>query len=182
MKQVDLSKYSNKCYKAGAFIKRVFWYITSLIFFNSGFPYPSNLKVFLLKIFGAGVGSNVNIKHEINIKYPWFLKIGNNVWLGQGVWIDNLAFVEIGDNVCISQGVVIFTGNHNYKRESFDLITKAVVIEDGVWLGGKSIICPGVIIKDHAVIMAGSVVTHDTEAYKIYQGNPAKAIHQRIIE
>jgi len=182
MKQVDLSKYSNKFYNPGNLFKRAFWYIINIIFFSSAFPYPSGLKVMLLRIFGAEIGSNVIIKPGIYIKYPWFLKIAKSVWIGQGVWIDNLTSVMIGSNVCISQGAVIFTGNHNYKLESFDLITKPVIIEDGVWLGAKCIVCPGVIVKSHSVIMVGSVVTHDTQAYKTYQGNPAEAIRERIIE
>jgi len=38
-------------------------------------PYPSRIKVFILKIFGAKVGENIVIKPNVNIKYPWFLKL-----------------------------------------------------------------------------------------------------------
>ena len=182
MKRVDLNRYSSKDYKPGGLIKRIFWYIINSVIFKSTFPYPLSLKIFFLRLFGAKIGNGVIIKPEIDIKYPWFLEIGNYTWIGQGAHIDNLVLVKIGNNVCVSQGAAIFTGNHNYKLESFDLVTKAVIIEDGVWLGAKSIVCLGVIIKEHSVVTVGSVVTHDMEAYKIYQGNPAKAIRNRIIE
>jgi len=97
------------------------------------------------------------------------------------VWIDNLAKVEIGDNVCISQGAYLLTGNHNYKEETFDLIVKEIIIEDGVWIGAKSIVCPGVRLKTHSILTVGSVLTSDAEEYTIYQGNPAKSIRKRII-
>jgi len=182
MGQVDLGRYSNNNYVPGGFAKRILWYIFSRVFFKTFFPFPSGLKLFLLNLFGARIGKSVIIKVNVNIKYPWFLEIGNNTWIGEGSWIDNLVKVKIGNNVCISQGVCIFTGNHNYKKETFDLIVSQVIIEDGSWLGAKSIICPGVNVKSHCVITVGSVLTNDTEAYKIYQGNPAKIIRDRVIE
>ena len=42
------------------------------------------------------------IKSNVNIKYPWFFRIGKNSWIGEGAWIGNLADVTMGDNVCIS--------------------------------------------------------------------------------
>lgn len=140
------------------------------------------MKCWLLRCFGAKVGKGVNIKPSVNIKYPWRLTIGNYSWIGENVWIDNLDEVVIGDNCCISQGVLLLCGNHNYKKSSFDLITGKIVLEDGVWLGAKSIVCPGVTIKTHAVLVVGSVAIKDLKSYTIYQGNPAFPIRTRVIE
>ena len=74
------------------------------------------------------------------------------------------------------------TGNHNYKKQSFDLIVKPIIIEDGVWVGAKAVVCPGVTLRTHSVITAGSVVTKNTEPYTIYQGNLAVQVKKRIIE
>lgn len=182
MKRVDLGKFSNSWYKPGNKLKRVVWYLINVAFFKSSIPYPNKLKVLLLKLFGAKVGRGIVIKPNVNIKYPWFLEIGNNVWVGEDAWIDNLTFVKIGSNVSISQGAFILTGNHNYKKETFDLITDPIVIEDGVWIGAKVIICPGVTLKTHSVITVGSVVTKNTEPYTIYQGITAEPIRKRIVE
>jgi len=182
MAEVNLSKYSVKDYHSGSFIKRLLWYIINRAFFKTSFPFPSKLKIFLLNMFGGEIGKDVIIKMHINIKYPWFLKVGDNSWIGEGSWIDNLTWVRIGRNVCISQGASIFTGNHNYKKKTFDLITNQVIIEDGSWIAAKAVICPGVTVKSHCVVTVGSVVTNDTKAYKVYQGNPAQIIRDRIIE
>jgi len=181
MKKVDLSKFDNSWYKAGSIIKRVLWYISNFIFFKTLIPYPYKLKVFILRFFGAKVGKNVVIKPDVNIKFPWFLEIGDNVWIGESAWIDNLTWVKIGNNVCISQGAYICTGNHNYKKESFDLIVKPVIIEDGVWIGAKSVVCPGITIASHSVLVAGGVLTKNTQPYSIYKGNPAEFIRKREI-
>ncbi len=182
MKMVDLSKYDNSWYNPGNKIKILIWYFINLLFFKTSIPYPSKIKVLLLRIFGAKIGKNVVIKPCVNIKYPWFLKIGDNVWIGENVWIDNLTNVEVGNNVCISQGAYIFTGNHNYKTQTFDLIIKPVIIEDGVWIGAKAIVCPGVRCKSHSVLSVGSVATKDLEEYTVYQGNPADPKRKRTID
>jgi putative colanic acid biosynthesis acetyltransferase WcaF len=117
----------------------------------------------------------------VNIKYPWKLVIGDYSWIGEDVWIDNLEQVIIGSNVCISQGAMLLTGNHNYKKSSFDLITREITLEDGVWIGAKSIVGPGVRCGSHSILAVGSFTSKDLDAYVIYQGNPAAKIRNRII-
>lgn len=181
-KIVRLDQYDNAWYQPGSFLKRSAWYLVNLFIFKSSFPYPQALRRFLLRSFGAIVGKNVGLKPNVNIKYPWFLEIADNVWIGEKVWIDNLDRVKIGSHVCISQGAYLLTGNHDYKKESFDLMIAPITIENGVWVGAKAVICPGVALGTHSVVTAGSVVKTDTEPYSIYQGNPAVAVGQRIIK
>ena len=135
-----------------------------------------------MRTFGAKIGENVTIKPKVNIKYPWFLKISDNVWIGENVWIDNLTQVTISSNVCISQGAMLLCGNHNYKKSTFDLMLGEIVLEEGVWIGARSVVCPGVTCKSHSVLTVGSVATSDLEAYSIYQGNPARKVKDRIIK
>jgi putative colanic acid biosynthesis acetyltransferase WcaF len=153
----------------------------SRFFFNTSLPWPYKVKSLILKLFGAKVGDGLIVKPHVTIKYPWFLDVGNHVWFGEGAWIDNLARVQIGDQVCISQGAYLMTGNHDYSMETFDLRLGPIVIEDGAWVGAKAIVGPGVTMKSHSVLTAGSVANHNTEAYKIYQGNPAQMRRERVI-
>lgn len=179
--QVDLSTYNNNWYKPGTALKRLLWHYINLLFFKSGMLPVYGLKVFLLKLFGAKIGKSVYIKPYVNIKYPWFLTVGNNVWIGEDVWIDNLASVKIGNNVCISQGALLLTGSHNHTTTSFGLIIKPIILEDAVWVCAKSIVCSGVTCYTHSIISAGTVVTQNCDAYGIYKGNPALKIKIREI-
>ncbi len=161
---------------------RFLWYFINIIFFKSSlFPFNS-LKLFLLRLFGCSLGKGVVIKPNVNIKYPWKLSLGNYVWIGEQVWIDNLDNVTIGNNVCISQGAILICGSHDYKKPSFDLITKEIILNDGVWVGTKSIILPGVVAESHAILSAGSVMSKNLENYTIYRGNPAKKVGLRTIK
>lgn len=160
-------------------IKYFSWYFVSLIFFENGFTPSSNIKVLILKFFGAQIGKKCVIKPFVKIKYPWKLKLGDYVWLGEKVWIDNLDFVKIGSSVCVSQGAYILTGSHDMNSTSFDLITKPVLIEDGVWICAKSIVLPGVLCKSDSVLSSGSVAKFDLDSKGIYSGNPAILIKKK---
>lgn len=81
----------------------------------------------------------------------------------------------------IALGAMILTGNHNYKSVRFETIFGPVTIEDGVFIGAKSIVCPNVICRSHSVLAAGSVATSTLKEYGIYQGNPAEYKKERII-
>lgn len=121
-------------------------------------------------------------KPSINIKFPWKLSIGNYCWIGENVWIDNLDFVTIEDNVCISQGAFLLTGNHNYKRTTFDLVTGTITLKQGCWVGAKSVVCPNIICYENSILSVSSVATKNLEANKIYAGNPAVEIRERLVE
>ncbi len=179
--KVILTKYNNSWYKPGNNFKCLLWYFTNVIFLKNGLNPSSKIKVLALKCFGAKIGRDVVIKPGVSIKYPWFLEIGNHVWIGENVWIDNLSTVKIADNVCVSQGAMLLCGNHNYKKESFDLIVESIVLEEGSWVGAKSIVGPGVILHSHAILAVNSVANKNLESYYIYQGNPAVKTRKRTI-
>lgn len=179
---VFLKSYQNKDYNPGSRLKILVWYFCNRLFLNTNIPYPSSLKVSLLRFFGAKIGEGLVLKPKVNIKYPWFLEIGNYVWVGEQVWIDNLAQVKIGDNVCISQGAMLLCGNHDYKKSTFDLITGTITLQDGVWIGAKAVVCPGVVCESHSILSVNSVANKKLAAYTIYQGNPAIEIRKRTID
>lgn len=180
--KTDLSTYDNKWYHPGSKVKIMAWYVFNELFLKNPLNISSGLKVFCLKLFGAKIGKGVVIKPHINIKYPWKLSVGDNCWIGEGVWIDNLDEVIIEANVCVSQGAFLLCGNHNYKKQGFDLMTAPIVLKEGSWVGAKSIVGPGVTLKSHSVLALGSVTSDDLEAFGIYRGNPAVKIKVRTID
>lgn len=181
-KQTDLSKFNNRWYKPGGPVfLHIFWYLANAWFLKSWIP-GSGWRVFLLQLYGAKIGRGVTIKPHVNIKYPWKLSVGDHCWIGENVWIDNLGNVEIGNNSCISQGALLLCGNHNYKKVSFDLMVGDITLEEGCWVGAKSLVTGGVIMHSHSVLSAGSVATSALDAYGIYAGNPATKVRERVIE
>jgi putative colanic acid biosynthesis acetyltransferase WcaF len=160
----DLSTFSSRDFDRGASrVKEGLWIICSNLLFRTKWPMPSALRCFFLRLFGAKIGRAVVIRSGVHITFPWRLTIGNHVWIGEDVRILNLADVTIGSNVCISQQAFLCTGNHDYKKPTFDLITKPIEIADSVWIAARAFIAPGVKIDANNIIRAGSVVTKSLE-------------------
>jgi putative colanic acid biosynthesis acetyltransferase WcaF len=180
MKQVNNALYKTTLVIGASKLKQVAWYLVNMFIINSPVP-GSGFRVFFLRQFGATIGTGVVIKPHVNIKFPWKLIIGNFSWIGERVWIDNLDFVTIGQSVCISQGAFLLTGNHDFKKVTFDLITAPVNVEDGVWIGAAAIVCPGVQCGTHAVLSVAAVAAKDLQPYGIYKGNPAEKMAERTI-
>ncbi|SFI83230.1 CatB-related O-acetyltransferase [Myroides guanonis] len=99
----------------------------------------------------------------------------------------------IGNFVCIGAEVIILMGGNNtHRMDWFSLypfkesIVESyqqkgdTIIDDGAWLGIRSVIMPGVTIGEGAVVAAGSIVTKNVPAYSIVGGNPAKVIGSRF--
>lgn len=180
--KVNLSTFTTGNFNKGASsLKIVLWYFVNALIVRASWNPFMGIKIILLRVFGAKIGKGLVIKNNVCIKYPWKLTIGDNVWLGENCWIDNLDFVTIGNNVCISQGAMLLTGNHDYTLSTFDYRNAPIVIEEGVWIGAKAVICPGVTANSHAILTVGSIATKNMENYGIYQGNPALLIRKRNI-
>lgn len=153
--------------------------LVSALFFRHSLAVGTSIKKFWLQRFGASVGKGLVLKPSVNIKYPWFLHIGDDVWIGEDVWIDNLAQVTIGNNVCLSQGAMLLTGNHNFKLPTFDLMVQPIIINNGAWVGAKAVICPGAVVSENAVITVASVLSGTAVPNGIYKGNPAAFVKHR---
>ena len=162
-------------------LKQFCWYFTNVLFFKNSLNISSGLKVFLLKLFGANIGTGVVIKPCVNIKFPWKLSIGNHSWIGEEVWIDNLSEVLIGNNVTVSQGVLILTGGHDHSKETFDFISLPVALEDGVWIGARAVVYGGVTCYTHSILGISAVAENNLNPYTIYKGNPAVPVLKRSV-
>ena len=178
--RTDLSVYDNSWYSPGrGGAVRGLWYMVNALFFINPLNPFSGFKVFLLKAFGAKIGKGVVIKPGVNIKYPWNIEIGDYTWIGEKVWMDSLGPTIIGRHCCLSQGAMLLNGNHNYARPTFDLSVEPIVLEDGVWIGARSLVAPGVTCHSHSVLAVMSVASSDLQAYGIYRGNPAVKVRER---
>ena len=178
---IRLSSYSNSEFDRGAPAwKEALWWVFRSLLFAPWFPVPSVLKVAVLRSFGASVGTDVVIRSRVNITFPWKLEIGDHVWIGDEVMILSLAPVRIGANSCISQRAFICTGSHDYRKDSFDLVTLPVSIGESCWVGANVFIGPGVDIAPGSVCAAGAVVVKSVGPHQVVGGNPARMISSSL--
>jgi putative colanic acid biosynthesis acetyltransferase WcaF len=180
---IRLKHYDNSWYDpGGGLLKRAAWFFLGQPILRAAWIPSSRLRVGLLRMFGATIGSGVVIKPAVDVKYPWHLVVGDHCWIGERTWIDNLTTVRIGSDVCVSQGVYFCTGNHDWTDPHFGLRVKRIQIGDGAWVGARSILTPGTILGSGAVAAAGSVVVGSIPDFEIYAGNPAHYVKSRIMK
>ncbi len=150
------------------------WYVLKCLVLLSPLPWPSAMRVALLRLFGARVGRGVNIKPRVNIHFPWKLEIGDHAWVGEEVFILNFEPVTIGSNACISQRAFLCTGNHDFRDPAFSYRNAPITIGEGAWVGACVFVGPGVEIGAETVVAAGAVVTRSLPPNTLCSGNPAR--------
>jgi maltose O-acetyltransferase len=113
--------------------------------------------------------------------YGYNIEIGKNFYANHNCIILDVNKVKIGDNVMFAPNVQIYTATHplNAKeRISGKEMGYPIEIGDNVWIGGGSIVCPGVKIGKNTTIAAGSVVVKDIPENVLAGGNPCRVIRE----
>ena len=180
MSKIRLRDYDNSWYRPGrSALWRGLWFFVGLPILRSHLIPSSGLRVWLLRRFGARIGTGVVIRMGVNVKYPWHLQIGDETWVGEDCWIDNLTSVRIGSNCCISQGAYLCTGNHDWSDPNFGLVLAPIEMADGSWAGARSLLAPGATLGEGAVAAAASLITGHVPPFEIFAGNPAVFVKKR---
>ena len=113
------------------------WYAVKVVFFLTALPWPSRMKVAVLRRFGARIGTGVIIRQRVNIHMPWKLSIGDHCWIGEEAWILNFEPVTMGSHCTISQRAFLCTGNHDYRSSDMKYRNASISIGDGAWVGAQ---------------------------------------------
>lgn len=155
------------------------WGACELLFVTNPWQISSSLRVKVLRLFGAEIGSGVVFRPRTRVKFPWKLKVGDRSWIGEGVWIHNQDIVKIGSDVVISQETFITTGSHAH-RQNMALVTKPIAIESGVWITSRCMVLGGSTIGRSSLIKPMSIVAGSIPENSIAQGNYAIKIGLRF--
>ena len=135
----------------------------------------------LLKELLGKTGENLMIEAPFHCDYGWNIEVGENFFANYNLTILDVGRVTIGSNVQIAPNVSIYTAGHPIHPDSRNSGYEygiPVTIGNSVWIGGNTVILPGVTIGDNVVIGAGSVVTKDIPANRIAAGNPCRVIRE----
>lgn len=139
----------------------------------------SGIAEVVKKLLGRSEGAFINP--------PFYCDYGSHIEVGRGFFanynctIIDVARVTFGDNCMLGPNVAIYTAGHpiypSVRNSSYEY-GKAVQVGDNVWLGGNTVVCPGVKIGSNTVIGAGSVVTCDIPCWCVAAGNPCRVIRK----
>lgn len=147
--------------------------------FNNCNPNDEIRKKSLLKKLIPNIGKNYRIKQPFFCDYGYNIYIGDNFFANYNCTILDVASVTIGNNVKLAPNVSILTAAHPIdpiiRNTNYEFGIN-INIGNNVWIGGNTVILPGVKIGNNCVIGAGSVVTKNIPSDAIAVGNPCKVI------
>lgn len=113
--------------------------------------------------------------------YGFNIEVGKNFFANYNCTMLDVAKITIGENCFMASNVAIYTAGHPIHPDSRNSMYEygiPVTIGDNVWIGGNTVICPGVTIGSNCVIGAGSVVTKDIPDWSVAAGNPCRVIRK----
>jgi len=113
--------------------------------------------------------------------YGSHIEVGKNFFANYNCTMLDVGMIRIGDNVQLAPNVAIYTAGHPVHPATRNTQYEYgidVAIGNNVWIGGNTVICPGVSIGDNTVVGAGSVVTRDIPSWVVAAGNPCRVIRK----
>lgn len=130
------------------------------------------------ELFGS-VGKNCFVEPTFRCDYGYNIHVGDNFYANFDCILLDVCKITIGNNCMLAPRVCIYSATHPLDaptRISLLEYGKPVTIGNNVWIGGSSVILPGVTIGDNVVIGGGSVATKDIPDNVVAAGNPARIL------
>lgn len=163
----------------------IFSYASSLMWLIMDL-FPRLIRNLFFKLVFKQFGRRTMIDYKCYVRYPWRVKIGNNVSINRGCELyssirSEHGYIVLENNVVLGPKVTIFAAGHDYTSIELPDTSAPVVICQYAWIGGNTTILPGVVIGEGAVVGAGSIVTKSIPPYTIAVGNPARVIKNRVL-
>jgi acetyltransferase-like isoleucine patch superfamily enzyme len=120
------------------------------------------------------VGDYATFYPGVFIPGPGHLRIGHNLWMGKDAILDAQGDTQVGNNVGIGAGAQLWSHSsfgsllegHRFQRSG------GLLVEDHVWIAPGVQVAP-VRLAERSMLLMGAVVTHATEANRVYAGVPA---------
>jgi acetyltransferase-like isoleucine patch superfamily enzyme len=147
---------------------------------------PPLIRRYILNLIVGKYPKTSYIDYKVYMRYPKKVIIGEYTTINRGATLIGSYYnknteIRIGNNVAIGPYCTFYSAGHDYRYLNLPDIAQSIIIEDNVWIGGRTVILPGVRLGEGCIIGAGSIVTKDVSPWCVAVGNPAKVINKRKI-
>lgn len=133
---------------------------------------------YVLRVFGARIGSGALIYPSVKIWAPWNLEVASDATVGWGCELYNVDVIRIGREAVVSQYAYVCTSTHDFRNE-FQLMAAPIDIGANAWIAAGAFIGPGVSVGEGAVVGARCVAFRSVEPWSVVVGNPAQPVGTR---
>lgn len=163
-------------------LERLAWRLAWGLLARATPPQLAAWRRFVLRLFGARVGTGAKVYGSARIWLPRNLELGEGALVGPGAELYNQGRITIGAHCVISQRAFLCASTHRVADLDFALETRPIALGRGCWIAAEAFVGPGVTIGDGAVLAARGALFEDAEPMGIYRGNPATLVGQRRFE
>jgi len=168
-------------YSARNRLARALWGVAYILLFR---PSPRPLhgwRRFLLKLFGAKLGTKAKVFSSARVFAPWNLTMGDYSTIAPDVDCYSAGPISIGSHSTVSQYSYLCGATHDFEHPNMVLTTSTITIGSQVWVCADVFVGPGVTIGDGVVVGARSSVFGDLPPWMVCTGSPARPRRPRVI-
>lgn len=135
-----------------------------------------------------GLPSGCRMRENAKIISPDKLEIGENVWIGEGAVLDASGGLSIGAETQIGLYALIWSHTSHLQAMAGEtgssrqgIVRAATSIGERCFIGGPSVIAPGVTIGDRVIVSPFSLVSEDLPDGTVYnEQHRVKRLERRI--
>jgi len=158
---------------------RVLWGIVYALLFRPS-PRPLHAwRAWLLRCFGAQIGSHCHIYPKCQIWAPWNLRCEEGAAIADEAVVYNAATIHLGAHAIVSQQAYLCAATHDIDDPAFPMITAPIRIGRYAWVCARASVLPGVTVHEGAVLGLASVASKDLQPWQVYVGVPATRVRER---
>lgn len=160
---------------------RGLWSIVWLLLYR---PSPRALpgwRRFLLRCFGARIGTGARPYPGAIVWAPWNLVMGDHSTIGDGVDCYSVARIELGAHATVSQRAYLCTASRDMDDPAHPLMTAPIVIARNGWVAAEAYVGPGVTVSEGGVVAARAVALRHVAAWTVVAGHPATYLRARKV-
>ena len=147
--------------------------------YNASPPGDRDGRTAILFTLLGSLGESVTVQPTFRCDYGYNISLGDGTFINYDCVFLDCNRITIGRDVQIAPCVQLYTASHPLDpagRRSGLEFARPITLADNVWLGGGTIVCPGVTVGENTVVGAGSVVTRDLPANVVAAGNPCRIL------
>ena len=182
MSNIKKDPFKNATYSFGNRVLRAHWILFWVFLFRPSPKFMYFWRIWLLKLFGAKIGSGCVVHRNVKVWAPWNLNCEDVVTIAEGVEIYNPAPIYLKSHAILSQGAYMCGASHDINSQDFRTIVGEINIGAYAWVCARATVMAGVTLGDGAVLALGSVATKDVPAWEVHGGLPARRISIRRIK
>ncbi len=136
-------------------------------------------RCFLLRCFGAKIGTGAHPYPSAKIWAPWNLTMEPHSCLADTVDCYCVAPITIGAYATVSQYSYLCAASHDFRDATMPLVVAPIVVEAHAWVAADVFVGPGVRIGEGSIVGARSTVLHDVPGWVVVAGSPVRQIGER---